>query len=383
MMSPFLGGKEWFWLGALLGATILIFGRDGFGQEAATGDDEVAWEALSRLKGVDLEAHPAVKAAVFKLLEQSRGTARYVEIVREFNIKGRDAELVQMAVDHPSTSMGVEAIRLAGKDSEVVKAALKGTNSSKVIEVLGNSGVQDVGGLLEPIIFEPGRTALEREKAVRALCQTREGAMKVLELTRKKQLTDELKGIAQIEMGKAHWPEVKAAAARIFPGDKSSNVEGLPAISELVKRSGDPAKGAQVFRRDNVGCINCHQVNGDGVEVGPNLSEIGAKLAKEAIYEAILDPSAGISFGFEAWQLDLVNGDEAYGIITSETAEEIAMRSLPGIVTRYKKKDVARRAQQKVSMMPSGLQQAMSTGELVDLVEYLLSLKKARSDTKR
>ena len=70
-------------------------------------------------------------------------------------------------------------------------------------------------------------------------------------------------------------------------------------------------------------------------------------------------------------------GEEAYGLIVSDTAEEIAVKTQAGIVTRYKKSDVARREQQKLSLMPAGLQQTMTTGEIVDLVEYLASLKMA------
>jgi putative heme-binding domain-containing protein len=148
----------------------------------------------------------------------------------------------------------------------------------------------------------------------------------------------------------------------------------LPPIAELVKLTGDPVKGAAVFRSDAVACNKCHQVNGEGVDFGPNLSEIGTKLGRDALYGSILDPSAGISFGFEAWQITFKNGDDAYGLLASETADELAIKAVGGIVTRYKKSDIAHRAQQKLSIMPAGLQQAMSRQELVDLVEYLSSL---------
>jgi len=126
-----------------------------------------------------------------------------------------------------------------------------------------------------------------------------------------------------------------------------------------------------------VGCIKCHQVNGEGIDFGPSLSEIGTKLGKDALYQSILDPSAGISFGFEAWQIELKSGDEAFGLLVSDTTDEIAVKSQGGIVTRYKKSEIAKREQQKLSIMPAGLQLTMSTEDLVDLVEYLLSLKKA------
>ena len=68
--------------------------------------------------------------------------------------------------------------------------------------------------------------------------------------------------------------------------------------------------------------------------------------------------------------------DEAFGLIASETADELAIKSQGGIITRYKKSDLAKREQQKLSIMPVGLQQTMTTQEFVDLVEYLSSLKK-------
>src|SRR5580765_5228909 len=42
----------------------------------------VAIEALSRLKGIDLEANPAVKTAVLKVLDQIHGKPQFVELVR-------------------------------------------------------------------------------------------------------------------------------------------------------------------------------------------------------------------------------------------------------------------------------------------------------------
>ena len=71
------------------------------------------------------------------------------------------------------------------------------------------------------------------------------------------------------------------------------------------------------------------------------------------------------------------SGDEAYGLVVSDTAEELAVKTQAGIVTRYKKSDIVKRAQQKLSIMPAGLQQTMSAEDLADLVEYLSSLKKA------
>ena len=64
------------------------------------------------------------------------------------------------------------------------------------------------------------------------------------------------------------------------------------------------------------------------------------------------------------------------GIIVSETPDELSLKGINGIVTKYKKSDIANRAKQKLSSMPAGLQQTMTMQEMVDLVEYLATLKK-------
>jgi len=338
----------------------------------------IALEALSRLKGIDLEANPGVKAAVVKVLDRTRGTAQFVEIVRDFKIRDQDPALLEMVVRNPNNSTGVEALRLilANQDVELLKTSLAGTNAVEVAEALGHTGGKEMVPLLEPIVADPKRDLALRKQAVRALAQAQEGAAALLRLVRDAKLPDDVKSVAASELNQVRWANLKTEAARLLPLQPGRDALPLPPVTELLKMPGDAKRGAEVFRRDTVGCIKCHQVNGEGIDFGPNLSEIGTKLAREALYDAILDPSAGISFGFEAWQIELKNGDEAYGLIVSETAEELALKTQGGIVTRYKKGDLAKREQQKLSLMPAGLQQAMSTQDLVDLVEYLASLKR-------
>jgi len=49
------------------------------------------------------------------------------------------------------------------------------------------------------------------------------------------------------------------------------------------------------------------------------------------------------------------------------------VRAIPAHVA---KNQIVKRTQSKTSIMPAGLQEVMSTQDLVDLVEYLATLKK-------
>jgi putative heme-binding domain-containing protein len=362
---------------ALLVAWIMLGHALLFGQNKSEST-QVALEALSRLKGIDLEANPAVKNAILKLLDQIKGTPEFVDVVFDYKIAGQESALLEYAIAHPANSVGTTAMRLVlySAQTNLIKEALAGTNAWRLITALGNTGENEIVPFLQPLPLDRSRELGIREAAVLELCNARKGAELLLKLAKEKKLPEDLRLQTSAVLNYARWPEIKAEAALVLPLTQLQNSTPLPPISELLQRSGDPVNGAAVFQRENVGCIKCHQVHGEGIDFGPNLSEIGTKLGKDALYESILDPSAGISFGYEAWQLEFKNGDEAYGLVTSETEDEVVIKAVGGVSTHYKKADIAKRTKQKLSIMPAGLQQNMAAQELVDLVEYLASLKK-------
>lgn len=370
------------WVAALLAAAVWI----GFVSRAGSTDADadktaLAVEALSRLQGVDINANPKLKDAVMRVLEKTRGTASFVKLVRQFKLAGQEGGLLEVAAARPSGESGVEAMRLvlAGGNAKIIEEALGGTNvvmATRIAEALGNTAEKQAVKFLAPVPADGRRDAALRKQAIRSLAKTSDGANEVLKLAREEKLAEALKFTASTELNAVRWPEIKAEAAKVLPSLQGQNAAPLPPISELVKKKGDAANGAKIYFNANPGCANCHVVNGRGIELGPNLSEIGTKLGKDALYEAILEPSSGVSFGFEAWSFTLKNGDEAYGLLASETADEVAVKAVGGIVTRLKKSEIESRQQSKLSIMPAGLQAAMTTRELVDLIEYLSTLTK-------
>ncbi|HSU52627.1 MAG TPA: PVC-type heme-binding CxxCH protein [Candidatus Dormibacteraeota bacterium] len=345
---------------------------------APAAPKEIAFEALSRLKNYDLNSNGGVKAAVLKMLESVRGTPEFLELVREFKIPNQETGLVQLAEKEPFDGANVEAVRylLRGHDASQIKHALDGRNAGTVVRALAGTGAKEMVPLLTPIVSDTNRPVTVRKLAVEALAQVRDGAAELVKLAESSKLPTDLRLVAATELSQSRWQKIQDDAAQVLPVPQSRDAKPLPAVAVLARRSGNPAHGAKLFRQDTVGCMKCHQVNGEGIDFGPNLSEIGTKLGKDALYEAVLEPSAGISFGFEAWQLTLKNDDEPYGLIVSETPEELTLKTVGGIKTKYQKSEIAGRTQQKLSIMPAGLQQLMSEEDLVDLVEYLTGLKK-------
>ncbi len=147
----------------------------------------------------------------------------------------------------------------------------------------------------------------------------------------------------------------------------------LPAFEELAKLNGDAAKGQTFFMTF---CFMCHQVKGQGIDFGPNLTEVGTRLPKDKLFESIVNPSAVIAQGFDTVMLTLEDGSTPIGIVASEDKDQISMKAIGGVVTKYAKADVTARAKLPMSQMLPNLQANMTQQDLVDLVAYLSTLKK-------
>jgi putative heme-binding domain-containing protein len=160
-----------------------------------------------------------------------------------------------------------------------------------------------------------------------------------------------------------------------FPPPGALGGAALPPVAELAKLSGDAARGKGVFERASSSCVACHKIGERGVDFGPALGEIGGKLPKEAIFDAILNPNAGISMGFETAEVKLRGGAQALGIVRSDTSEELVLALPGGALQKFAKTDVQRVSKLPTSLMPSGLNQALTKEDLVDLVAYLSNLK--------
>ena len=348
--------------------------------ETPGGVSNVQLEALQRLKGIDLEANPGLKTAILKIVETTRGTPQFVELVEQFKLTGQAAGLLEVALKFPAAELGVKAMRLVldANEPALINAALTGneTNAVACVQALGNTRLPPINDLVLPLLTAEGSSDRLRREVVKALAKNEPGARRLLVLASEGKLVDEVKLTAATALSQVGSAEIRDEASRILPLPKAGGDEALPPISELAKRTGDPVKGEQIFFSEATACHRCHQVNGNGIAIGPDLSQIGDKLGKDALLEAILDPNNGIAFGFEAWTVTTKSDEEVYGLLTSETGDELVVKDLSGILHRLKKPEIATRTQSKFSLMPAGLQASMKVQELVDLIEFMSHLRK-------
>jgi putative heme-binding domain-containing protein len=167
-----------------------------------------------------------------------------------------------------------------------------------------------------------------------------------------------------------------AAASAAASTQRSKDGRTLPAPSELAKLTGDAAAGAVVFRNSTgANCIACHQIGEEGRMIGPPLTTVGQKLSKEQLYQAILYPNDAILMGYETWVVRTKKGETFAGLKTSDTPDQVTIKDTNGKYHDIDTPDIDRKVMQKMSLMPEGLAGTMTMKELVDVVEYLSTLR--------
>src|SRR5262245_60403667 len=67
-----------------------------------------------------------------------------------------------------------------------------------------------------------------------------------------------------------------------------------------MNNGGDAKRGKAIYLSAAAQCAVCHKVQGQGGDLGPDLSQIGGKFDRTHLIESILDPSAEILQGFHA-----------------------------------------------------------------------------------
>jgi putative membrane-bound dehydrogenase-like protein len=342
----------------------------------------ITLESLKRLDGFDLRRYPEHRAAVERALARARGTATYIELVARLGLAEHYPDLLVLAQKVPDQQLGVTALRtlLERGQGTLIGKALASPDAKlalATVQALATAADDRAAPLLLPLVQEARHDIELRRQAVRALARSRSGAVSLVKLARAQKLGEELQPVAGLVLGTAAWRDVKKEAAQLFPLPPSKDNRPLPPLRELARLRGNPANGQKAF--NTVGtCATCHVVNGAGKDVGPNLSEIGKKLSREAVLEAILYPSAGISHNYETHVLELKNGGVVTGLLASQTPEQVALKGADGIVRTFKRDEIEGLTKSPVSLMPADLARSLTVQELTDVVEYLLTLKELK-----
>ena len=337
---------------------------------------EIGGYALGQIDPTFINQSPKLQQSIKTILPSIEGTPEWLMAVGNLGLKTEQSSLIQMFLSQEDPSFAVEAaqtlLKIDGGATALENAfqQTKGETQKTFIRRLGWLG----RGKEAPNILLANLKKTEdlptQRLMVESLGNTWNGQLLLFDLLEKNHLAENLIPTAALKLMNCWKMDIRKAAPKYLQKANSNNP--LPSLNELAEARGDIAAGQLVF---TTYCANCHQVNGEGINFGPSLSEIGSKLARSAMYSSIIYPSAGINFGYEGFEIKTKDGTQYNGFIESKTEDEIALRMMGGISKTIQKTDIASQEEMKKSLMLDGLHTVMQQEELVNLVEYLMSLK--------
>jgi putative heme-binding domain-containing protein len=141
-----------------------------------------------------------------------------------------------------------------------------------------------------------------------------------------------------------------------------------------VDLAGNADSGADLFSGKGE-CSSCHMVNGQGGRLGPDLSRVGEDQTPEDLLNSMLNPDAEVAPRWWTIQVAGEDGEIREGFRMNEDSFSLRIMDADANLWSFQKRDIESYERSEKSTMP-GYGQALSDGELDDLVAYLFSLRR-------
>jgi putative heme-binding domain-containing protein len=226
--------------------------------------------------------------------------------------------------------------------------------------------------LIEAMRTVPARGQL---KLAQSLAGSAAGAETLLAMVEKRQASPQVlfdRGVLD-KINALNSPSLKARHAKL--------TENLEPPSEAIQRqidalrakfaaaTGSAIDGAKVFTQN---CSVCHQIDGTGTLIGPQLDGIGGR-GLERILEDTLDPNRNVDINFRTHIIILKDGDVVSGLFRREEGELLILADSTGKEISIPKSEIESRRESETSLMPANFGDIIPEKEFQDLMAFLLS----------
>lgn len=342
------------------------------------GNPEMAIAAAGKLGRDEIDKIEGGQVRLEALLAPIRGKAEFIFLAEKLNLRGFEDEVADFIAANPGVPESVTAAKILmrdrGKLGNLLRDASDPAKVGAIASAVGKTNDRAIGGLLGGELTRKEMPASVKRILIDAMAMSSNAGRELLKIAQQKDtLDDSLKATAALAFARSPDQNLRNEAAKILPVPKATGADSFSSLEELVEKKGDSAKGPEFFTRAT--CNTCHKVKGEGIDFGPDLSEIGNKLSREAMFQAILYPNAAISHGFHGVTVEKKDGTSLIGYITGETDQELQLRLLGGVQQSVSKQEIKSQTEMAQSLMPPGLAAIIGEQGLVDLVGWLQSLK--------
>ncbi|HEY1111855.1 MAG TPA: c-type cytochrome, partial [Opitutaceae bacterium] len=138
---------------------------------------------------------------------------------------------------------------------------------------------------------------------------------------------------------------------------------------DALNASAEPAKGKAVFAKV---CATCHMHSGEGGKVGPDLTGVRNQPA-DALLLHILVPNYEVYPSYQTLAVTTQDGRSISGWLAAETESSLTLRTAFGTEENVLRKNIASLTASGLSLMPDGLEAAMTQDEVSQLIAFLKS----------
>jgi putative heme-binding domain-containing protein len=127
-------------------------------------------------------------------------------------------------------------------------------------------------------------------------------------------------------------------------------------------------RGRAVFEK---ACAVCHQRDGQGAVVGPQLDGLGTR-GLERIVEDVLDPNRNADPAFTPSLITLKDDTSITGLLRREEGEMLVFVDTLGKEVAVPKNEITERRESQLSLMPANFGEVLTVAEFHDLMAFLL-----------
>jgi putative heme-binding domain-containing protein len=211
-------------------------------------------------------------------------------------------------------------------------------------------------------------TPAEREALLNALISRPQHLTGILDALERKSIP--ASAIASVRRGaflKHKDPAIRERAEKLFSAATGDRQKIFEAAKTALTLTPKPENGHRIFTQM---CATCHRLNQEGSAVGPDLFDIRNQ-PKENILFHIIIPDAEIAPNFTAYLAETRDGRTLAGLLTSETSTSVTLRMPLAQEENILKTNLSKLTALPNSLMPTGLDAAISSQDMADLIGYL------------
>jgi putative heme-binding domain-containing protein len=136
---------------------------------------------------------------------------------------------------------------------------------------------------------------------------------------------------------------------------------------------GNWERGRKIFFGEQAACFKCHQVGGEGGEIGPNLSNLIYR-DYASVLKDITEPSASINPEHIGYTVQLKEGETESGVMLKNDRSQVVLGRSDGKSLTIPKAKITDMKASAISIMPEGLLKPFDAQQQKDLMTFLLTV---------